>query len=152
LKFLDLPPLWLLVALTSAKAISLMAPLAVFGVFGKGLGALFVLAGLALMGLAVLQMRAQGTSFIPRRDPAALVTRGVFRFSRNPIYLGDTLVLIGVILWWDAPLALIVVPVFTALIKKRFILDEEARLQRQFGPQFQAWQAETGRWITLSRR
>jgi protein-S-isoprenylcysteine O-methyltransferase Ste14 len=97
-------------------------------------------------------MAAARTTVIPRRAPAALVTGGVFALSRNPIYLGDALVLAGAILWWDAPLALPLIPAFVAIITRRFILGEEAALARAFGPAWQAWSARVPRWIGLPRR
>ena len=127
LAVLDLPPVWLAAHLAATWGLSLMSP-ALFGVAGRWLGAALVLAGLALMAAAVAEMTRRRTTVIPRRDPAALVTSGVFRISRNPIYLGDALILAGAILWWDAVLALPLVAVFVGLIQTRFIRDEEARL------------------------
>jgi len=100
-----------------------------------------------LMLLAVAQMALARTTFIPRRDPAALVVGGVFRVSRNPIYLGDALILTGAILYWGAWLALPLVPLFGVWITRRYILDEEARLRRGFGAGFDDWAARVPRWI-----
>jgi protein-S-isoprenylcysteine O-methyltransferase Ste14 len=94
----------------------------------------------------VLLVRAR-TTIVPRETPAALVTGGIFRFSRNPIYLGDALVLAGVVLWWDVPLAAPLVLLFILVIQTRFILAEEAVLRATFGPAFDAWAARTRRWI-----
>ena len=87
------------------------------------------------------------TTVIPRRNPAALVTGGVFRLTRNPIYLGDAALLTGAILWWDAPAALPLVPAFVWLITRRFIRDEEARLRAAFGADFDRWAARVRRWL-----
>lgn len=143
--WIDLPPLWLALALGCAWAIGAVVPVAVPG--GAVAGGVLAGAGLALMGAAVVQMVLARTTVIPRRDPAALVTGGVFAISRNPIYLGDALILAGAILWWDALLALPVLVAFVLLIDRRFIRDEEARLRAGFGPAFDAWAARTGRWI-----
>ena len=99
------------------------------------------------MARSVAQMLLARTTFIPRRDPTALVTRGVFALSRNPIYLADAMVLTGASLYWGALLALPLVPLFMVLITQRYIKDEEARLQAGFGPQFQAWAARVPRWF-----
>jgi protein-S-isoprenylcysteine O-methyltransferase Ste14 len=87
------------------------------------------------------------TTVIPRRDPSALVTGGVFGWSRNPIYLADAIVLTGAVLWLDAVLALPLVAVFVWLIQTRFIRDEEARLTLAFGPEFDLWAARVRRWV-----
>lgn len=147
MKILDLPPIWLLLALSLVWGIGWLVPLPLFGAAGKLVGIILVLVGLGLMVSAVAQMRLAGTTFIPRRDPQALVTGGVFSFSRNPIYLGDVLVLTGVVLWWDVPLSLPLILAFISIIQARFILDEEARLKIGFGERFEQWSRKTSRWI-----
>ena len=146
MKILDLPPLWLALFVALVWGIGVV-PLRLFGGWGDALGWSLVVAGLLLMAVAAAQMVLARTSFIPRRDPAALVTGGVFRLSRNPIYLGDALVLLGVALIRDAALSLPLVPLFAWLITQRFILGEEARLRAAFGPAFAAWAARTRRWL-----
>ncbi|MBL9050839.1 MAG: isoprenylcysteine carboxylmethyltransferase family protein, partial [Tabrizicola sp.] len=88
---------------------------------------------------------------VPRRDPSALVTQGVFSFSRNPIYLSDALILLGAILWLDAVPALPLVASFAWLIQTRFIRDEETRLTLAFGPEFDLWAGRTRRWFGRKR-
>ncbi len=53
------------------------------------MAALLFVAGLLLTVLAMTEMARAKTTIIPRKDPNALVTSGIFRFTRNPIYLGD---------------------------------------------------------------
>ena len=151
LKMIDWPPIWLSLSLLVVSALDRLVPWGLFGPMGPPVGGVLVLAGLALMGLAAGQMLLRRTTLIPRRDPSALVTGGVFRLSRNPIYLGDALILAGAILWWDVPHGVPVLIGFMALIQHRFILEEEARLHSTFGGQFEDWAARTGRWIGWSR-
>lgn len=147
-KWIDLPPLWLALTLLIAWGISRVVPgLGFGGAWAGWAGVALVGAGLLLMGLAAATMMAARTTVIPHRDPSALVTGGVFRLSRNPIYLGDALVLAGFILRWDAVPALVLVPVFVWLIDRRFIRAEEARLRAAFGAEFETWAARTRRWI-----
>lgn len=146
LQAIDIPPSWLALHIAAAWAIARLSP-AVFGAAGRTLGLALAGLGLLLMAAAVLQMALARTTVIPRRNPSALVTEGVFAVSRNPIYLADTLVLLGAILWLDAVLALPLVAVFVWLIQTRFIRDEEARLTLAFGPEFDLWAARTRRWI-----
>lgn len=144
--FIDLPPVWLLGHLALAYVLGLLTP-PFLGDVGRWLGAGLVLAGLALMAVAIVQMTLRRTTVIPRRNPSALVTTGVFSLSRNPIYLADALILTGAILWWDAALALPLVASFVSLITARFIRDEEARLTIAFGPEFDLWAARVRRWV-----
>lgn len=147
MKVFDLPPLWTLLCLGSVLALDRMLPLDLFGMAGRVVGAAAVLAGLGLMLAAVLRMRAAATTVIPHRAPSALVTGGVFRWSRNPIYLGDVLVVLGITLWIDAPLGLLMLPVLMAVLTRRFILPEEAKLAAAFGPDFADWCLRTRRWL-----
>ncbi|HBD89737.1 MAG TPA: S-isoprenylcysteine methyltransferase [Gemmobacter sp.] len=110
-------------------------------------GAVVILAGGLLMMVAAAQMLALRTTVNPRGQPAVLVTNGVFRLSRNPIYLGDALVLLGVVVWLGAPLGLCVVAGFVAVITQRFILAEELRLHARFGDDFAHWRSRVRRWI-----
>jgi protein-S-isoprenylcysteine O-methyltransferase Ste14 len=143
LKELDIPPLWLALALAASWGLSQIWSLAGLAWIGLGLIGL----GLGIMALAVGQMLLGRTTFVPRRDPQALVTGGVFGLSRNPIYLADAVVLTGAILFWGAVLALPLIPAFVALITQRYIHDEETRLRAGFGAQADAYFAKVPRWI-----
>jgi protein-S-isoprenylcysteine O-methyltransferase Ste14 len=143
---IDIPPTWLALHLGAAWVVSFVSP-AVFADVGRAVGQGLVVLGALLMGAAVVQMSLARTTVIPRRSPSALVTSGLFSLSRNPIYLGDGLILTGAILWLDAVLALPLLFSFVWLIQTRFIRDEETRLTEAFGPEFDLWAAHTRRWV-----
>jgi protein-S-isoprenylcysteine O-methyltransferase Ste14 len=143
---IDIPPSWLTLHVAAAWGLSLVSP-QTFGAWGRVLGQALVALGLMMMVVAVLQMVRHRTTVVPRRDPSALVTTGLFAVSRNPIYLGDALILLGAILWLDAALALPLVFSFVWLIQTRFIRDEEIRLTQAFGPEFDLWASRTRRWL-----
>lgn len=143
---IDIPPSWLALHIGAAWLLSWVSP-AVFGDWGRIAGQILVVLGLGLMAAAVAQMFLARTTVIPRRNPSALVTGGVFAWSRNPIYLADAVVLCGAILWLDAVLALPLLPGFVWLIQTRFIREEELRLTEGFGPEFDLWSARTRRWV-----
>lgn len=145
LRELDIPPLWLVIFAALGWALGALAPLPL--PLGREIGWSLAGLGVALMLTAAAQMVLMRTSFIPRRDPEALVTSGVFALSRNPIYLGDTLLLAGLMLLWEAPLGLPLVPAFMAFITRRYILAEEARIAARFGPAYGAYCARTRRWL-----
>ncbi len=111
------------------------------------LGGLFVGAGVVLMVLALIEMRRHRTTFVPHKEADSLVTKGVFNLSRNPIYLADALILAGLALRWDAPLGLILVPVFIWTIERRFIVPEEKMLRRKFRMDYARYEQATRRWI-----
>lgn len=144
----DYPPVWLAVFLALAWIQSDRLP---FGSFGGGwaalLGGALVGGGILLMLLAVFEMNRQKTTIIPHEYASAIVTSGIFSRSRNPIYLGDAMVLSGMVLYWDAVPSLLLVPLFVWLITDRFILGEEARLAEKFGPDFDAYRGRVRRWL-----
>jgi len=146
-RIFDWPPVWLLVSLVSVWSLGQLLPLPLFGALGRGLGVSLAGAGLALMGFAVLEMQRARTTVIPHRVPAALVTRGVFRFTRNPIYLGDLLVLLAAVFYLDAIAGIVLVPVFVKIIENRFILAEETRMQAAFGETYTKWTTKVRRWV-----
>lgn len=146
LREIDIPPTWLILHLVGVWVLSMISP-AVFGWVGVWLGASLIVAGLALMAAAAAQMVLSRTTVIPRRSPSRLVSTGLFSLSRNPIYLGDAIILLGAVLSLDAVLALPLLFSFVWLIQTRFILDEEASLTEMFGPEFDLWAARTRRWV-----
>lgn len=147
MKLLDWPPIWTAGFLGAIWGLHWAWPFGVFGVAGRLLGPAFLMAGLVFMLLAVRRMANARTTVIPRRDATSLVTSGVFAFSRNPIYLGDVLVVLAAIFWWDVPLGLPLVAVFIAILQARFISGEEARLQAKFGAAYTDWAAQVRRWL-----
>lgn len=146
LQEIDIPPSWLALHLAAAWVLSFLSP-GVFGSAGDWAGMGFVALGILVMLAAIARMLLARTTVVPRRDPSVLVTGGLFSLSRNPIYLGDLLILVGAVLWLDAVLALPLLASFPWLIQTRFIRDEEARLTEAFGPQFDLWAARTRRWL-----
>lgn len=147
MRYLDYPPVWLAGFLGLAVAIGYGLPAGGFGAWARVTGPALVGAGFALMALAAFSLWQHRTTIVPGRDPDALVTDGVFSISRNPIYLGDALVLSGVILRLDAVLALPLIPVFVWVLRRRFIEAEEARLRAAFGDGFDAYARRTRRWL-----
>ncbi len=112
-KEIDFPPVWLAGFAALGGAIGRVVP--VVTPVNDILGAALIFAGLALMIVAAGQMLIARTSVIPRRDPDAFVHGGVFRLSRNPIYLADTLLLIGLSLSLSWPILLPCAALFAAL-------------------------------------
>lgn len=148
MKNLDFPPVWLAVFVVLVWGLTVVVPVLIFSWPGQDKIALVLLCiGLILTAMAVFEMFRARTTIIPRRDPNALVTSGIFRFSRNPIYLGDAFMLAASALWFQIWPALLLVPLFTGLIQRRFVNGEEAVLKEEFGEEFEQWQQRTRRWI-----
>lgn len=144
---LDIPPVWLIICLGLAYLVGwITAGLTSSFALTKALGALLACAGIALMFWALATFRAHATSVVPHQMPKRMITTGPFAFSRNPIYLGDAMVLAGAILWWGHWLALVLIPTFVLVIQRRFIAPEEGRLKESFGADFQKYAEKTRKW------
>lgn len=149
LRWLDIPPVWLVgcVALAWAQAAYWPLGLSFGGAWADLLGGILVGGGILLMLLALTEMRRQRTTVIPHRTPSALVQSGIFSRSRNPIYLGDTLILAGLILRFDAVLSLPLIPVFVWVIERRFVIPEENRMRREFRADWARYEKKVRRWV-----
>ncbi len=90
--------------------------------------------------------RRTGVSIRPGQRPPQLLTRGVFPYSRDPMYLGDAGLLAGVALLLGGLSSLLIWASFVVILPRRFILPEEARLAEVFAPQWQASCRCTPRW------
>ena len=149
MKWIDIPPVWLLAAVIATWFIGHAQP---FGLsldfpITQLLGGLLVGAGIILMALAAMEMHKQRTTIIRHKEADSLVTSGIFKRTRNPIYLGDAAILAGLALRWDAVLALVLVPIFIWIIEKRFIIPEENMLRRKFRADFAHYEQKTRRWV-----
>ena len=107
------------------------------------------LGGLAIDVAGVASFRRARTTVNPLRpDKAnALVTTGIYRLTRNPMYLGMATLLTGWAAWLATPWALLGVAGFVAWITRFQILPEERALSRLFGAGYDAYRARARRWI-----
>ncbi|MDA7963110.1 isoprenylcysteine carboxylmethyltransferase family protein [Ruegeria sp.] len=146
---IDIPPVWLigfaLLAWLQARVLPL--GLSLEGAVTDLLSGLLIGGGVVLAVLAIVEFRRHRTTVIPHEVPSAMVQSGIYKRSRNPIYLGDVLILAGLILRFDAVLSLVLVPIFVWVLERRFILPEEDRLRRTFRADFARYERQTRRWI-----
>ena len=142
-KLFDYPPVWLAIFAAAAWLAGRLFPMATAPITGSVLVAGAVL----LMAAAGLTMLRGGATVDPTRPPTALVTRGPYRLSRNPIYLADAVILAGLCLIWQPLSALLLVPGFMVVIQRRFIRREEAWLRARDERGFDEWAAHTRRWL-----
>ena len=149
MKWLDMPPVWVagfavlayLQARMFSLGLSLSHPVTML------LSGLLVGAGAVLLALAAFEFRKHRTTIVPHQEPTSLIQSGIFKRSRNPIYLGDILILTGLVLYWDAIVSLTLVPVLFWVLETRFVIPEEGRLLRQFRADFARYAQKTRRWL-----
>lgn len=112
-------------------------------VFGAALVGLAV----AVIAWAVRTMERGGASPDAGLHPAALVTRGPFRFSRNPIYLGFLLIYSGGGLLLNSLWIVLLAPVVVAGLAQAIIVRDERLLEKRFGDEYRAYRARVRRWL-----
>lgn len=149
LKWIDIPPVWLALFILMAWGQATYWPMGLsLGHTWAGLlGGLLVGGGLVLMALAIAEFRRHKTTPVPHQTPTSLIQSGIFSKTRNPIYLGDVMVLAGLILRFDAVLSLVLIPVFVWVVERRFILPEEDRMRRSFRMDFARYERKVRRWL-----
>jgi protein-S-isoprenylcysteine O-methyltransferase Ste14 len=108
-----------------------------------------LVAGLLLMLVAVASFVAAKTTVNPLRPSRAssLVTTGIFRLSRNPIYLGDLLVLAALAVWLGNIVNLLLLVPFVWYINRFQIIPEERALADRFGASYAAYCSRVRRWL-----
>lgn len=110
-------------------------------------GATLVVLGAGLFGWAVhVQMQA-GTHPEIGHATTALVTRGPYSMSRNPIYVAFLLVQTGIglmLAWW---IALVLLPIAAWTLHRYVVLPEEAWLSQRFGQNYDQYREATRRWL-----
>lgn len=148
-KWLDMPPAWLalFIALAWVQSSHFTYGLHFGGAWADFAGGLLVGGGLVVFVLAVVEFRRHQTTIIPREEPSRLIQSGIFKRSRNPIYLADTMILAGLILRWDAVLSLPLVPIFVWVIETRFILSEETLMRQSFRMEYAKYERKVRRWL-----
>ncbi len=147
---LKVPPV-ALVAIVAASmwALSRISP----NLYFTSPGVAWLSAGIALVGvcivvLGVLEFRAAKTTVDPRvpDQSATLVVRGVYRHSRNPMYLGFLLVLCGWGLFLGNAFSLLFLPAFIIYMNRFQIVPEEQFMSEKFGESYTNYRSEVRRW------
>ena len=117
------------------------------GVWATVAGAAIVVLALAVGLAGVREFHRHGTPTSPFQRVTTLVTSGVFRFTRNPMYLGFVLLAVGVAVAFDSAAFLVAAVVLAALLEVAVIRPEERSLAEQYGPAFEDYRRRTRRWI-----
>ena len=142
------PPVLYSAALIVALVLHWFRPLPIFSAsVVRWLGMALVAVGLAVVIRVFRTMRAAGTNVDPRRPTTVIVTTGLFRFSRNPIYMGLTLMYLGLTLtfntWWGLVLLVPLLPT----MHRGVVLREERYLEQSFGEQYRQYCSRVRRYL-----
>jgi len=106
-----------------------------------------IIGGLLLDGAAAGYFRRLGTAVEPWKPSTVLGTDGLYRFSRNPIYLGFAITYAGLAIAMDSVLVLLLL-IPCLLVVDRFVIQREERyLAAKFGADYEAYRARVRRWL-----
>jgi protein-S-isoprenylcysteine O-methyltransferase Ste14 len=111
------------------------------------LGLTLVAAGILLGVSAVGLFRRSDTTPEPWTSTTAIVTTGVYRYTRNPMYLGMASIYAGLAAVADSPLALILLPAVLLIIQSQVIAREESYLAAKFGDVYLDYKRRVRRWF-----
>ncbi len=147
-KPLIVPPVYLLLFILGQVAIHRYWPLAqLFDGPNRYSGLILLALGILFVGWGARAFARADTAIRPLEASTTLVTHGLYRFTRNPMYLGMIQVLAGVCLLLGSLSPWLLVPGFFLTIRTVFVIPEEAMMERIFGDEYRAYKAKVRRWI-----
>jgi protein-S-isoprenylcysteine O-methyltransferase Ste14 len=114
---------------------------------GHLVGVATVAVALSIGGSALMTLRRAHTSPNPNRPTVALVESGVFRYSRNPIYLSMFLLYLGITAFVNVVWLLLLIPIWFLSVNYSVVRREEKYLERKFGDAYMRYKAHVRRWI-----
>jgi len=142
------PPILLLLHIFAAFLLNRLLPLPfAFPKILVWVGYVIILVGIGLGAGAAGRILQGHTTLDPHGSVTEIVTGGPYRFSRNPIYLGFVLLLIGFPFIFRSYWGLIVSPVLIVSLYQFVIKHEEAYLEKKFGDAYTGYRSRVGRWL-----
>jgi protein-S-isoprenylcysteine O-methyltransferase Ste14 len=143
------PPLAWGLAVIGGLALNWLVPLSFLPVDlpARSLGAMVFVLALALFAWAIATITRAGSNVPTNRPTTTIVQSGPYRFTRNPIYLGMFLGLIGLAIAFDNLWLLMMLVPFALIIRYGVVAREEAYLERKFGDVYRGYRSRVRRWL-----
>jgi len=143
------PPLAWALAVIAGLGLDWLVPLRFLpaGLPAGWLGVIVFVLALALFAWAIVTITRAGSNVPGNRPTTVIVDSGPYRFTRNPIYLGMFLGLIGLAIAFDNPWLLMMLAVFAPIIRYGVVAREETYLERKFGDVYRGYRARVRRWL-----
>ncbi len=110
-------------------------------------GVIFIVIGLIITIWSAVLFNKAGTAIKPFEDSTQLVTQGMYQLTRNPMYLGMVMILLGIALLFGTLTPFIMIPIFVWLIQTIFIKNEEIVMERTFGNEYREYKERVRRWL-----
>ncbi len=143
-----LPPVYLLAALLLAVALHFLAPVTTIipNPF-SWIGVAIIIIGVLVVVFPAVSFTAADTTIKPFQESSSLVLSGLYRYTRNPMYVGMVIIIVGtdVLLGSLTPF---IAPVFFVLIINKMVISvEEQMLEEAFGDDYRNYKKEVRRWV-----
>jgi protein-S-isoprenylcysteine O-methyltransferase Ste14 len=141
------PPFLTLIGLILQGLLNAFLPLYSINYFPNIFGSTVILLGVVSIVYLLGIFKKEETAILPDGDPEVLLTQGPYKYSRNPIYISMTIILIGSAMLYNS-LSVFIIPIlFMIMVKKIWIDYEELKLKKIFGQEYLNYQKKVGRWI-----
>ena len=143
-----LPPVYLLVAALLMAGLNYFVPIhPILTAPITYLGAGLIAFGIFIVVWPAATFGKVGTPIKPLEESTHLVTNGMYRITRNPMYLGMVAILLGIAVLFGNITPFVIVPIFAWLIQTRFVNLEEPLLEETFGDEYARYKQKVRRWL-----
>lgn len=143
-----LPPILLLICIVLMSLLYIIFPFIKVIVYPLNLlGIFFVLLGISIAFIGSNKFKRVGTTEMTFNEPSILVTNGIYKISRNPMYLGLTTILVGVAIMFGNITSFVILVAFIVIINQWYIKYEEKVLEGKFGEEYLIYKSKVRRWI-----
>ena len=138
-----IPPVLVMITI----ALQIISYLVEFPTIRKVLGIVSIIGGFAFAFISLQTLRLGGTTYKQALKPTKLITTGVYKYTRNPVYLGMVIILSGVAILTNTLCATMATLFFYYVIDAYYIPSEESICKEIFKEEFTVYAEKTPRWI-----
>ena len=143
-----LPPVYLLIAVLLMAGLNYFTPLhTILAAPVTYLGIGLIVLGFLIVIWPAASFGRVGTPIRPFEESTDLVTNGMYRVTRNPMYLGMVAVLLGVAVLFGSASPFLLIPIFGWIIQTKFVKFEEVLLEETFGDEYIEYKGRVRRWL-----
>jgi len=142
-----MPPVIILIAILFQIALHKLLPIMIIFEKMYWIGIVMGFLGFFISTGSILLFRINKTTMIPFQDSSFLITNGIYKCTRNPMYLGMLFVQFGIAIYFGSISPFIIPFLFIPIMNSRIIQHEEVMLEKQFGESYIIFKNSVRRWI-----
>ena len=142
-----MPPVIILIAILFQIALHKLLPIMIIFEKMDWIGIVMGFLGFFISTGSILLFRINKTTIIPFQDSSFLITNGIYKYTRNPMYLGMLFVQFGIAIYFGSISPFVIPFLFIPIMNSRIIQHEEVMLEKQFGESYIIFKNSVRRWI-----